>query len=232
VIPNIKRKISELKHELHALKVYSNEDLANIIKEVGFKCDLCGRCCTNEFNDHVFLLDRDTTIIKEIEPTALVPAPYYELCDQYGRFYVCGYSLRTQHDGSCIFLERGSCRIYNHRLTICRIYPYMLHREPDEKGIIDWRQISGLNQHGIYHTDIPVEECQRIAQLTKEYEESFLLHEISFLERMNEFFSKHKLRHVRKVYNDRLQSYNSGAEINVFVYYKGNLELNKLKKIL
>ncbi len=57
--------------------------------------------------------------------------------------------------GSCWFLENGKCRIYEHRFTICRIYPYMLHREADEKGSVDWRQFCGLDQHGEYNAIIP-----------------------------------------------------------------------------
>ncbi len=137
-----------------------------------------------------------------------------------------GYALRTKGDkqGSCWFLENKRCRIYDQRFTICRIYPYMLHREPDEKGKVDWRQISGLNEHGEYNTDIPEEECLAIARETKEYEEAFLQQEIAFLEYMNEYFKKNNLRHVQKVYDDKMRRFAKGEPITVQVFYCGRLE--------
>ena len=112
--------------------------------------------------------------------------------------------------GSCWFLEGGRCRIYGQRFSICRIYPYMLHREPDEHGKIDWRQISGLDEHGEYHPEIPMEECIALARETKEYENAFLTQEISFLEFMRDYFADRKLRHVQKVYDDKMRRYLKG----------------------
>ena len=129
-------QIVALTQERNSLFEYPQEQLADIFKELGFKCTRCARCCTREFNGHVFLLDHDVSEVKKIDPEALEPAPYPEFCDQNGVFYVSGYALRAKDDapGSCWFLENGRCRIYNKRFSICRIYPYMLHREPDEKG--------------------------------------------------------------------------------------------------
>lgn len=193
-------QIVALMQERNSLFEYPQEQLADIFKELGFKCTQCARCCTREFNGHVFLLDHDVSEVKKIDPEALEPAPYPEFCDQNGVFYVSGYALRAKDDapGSCWFLENGRCRIYNKRFSICRIYPYMLHREPDEKGKIDWRQISGLNEHGDYHEDIPPEKCIAIAREVKEYENAILTQEISFLEFLQDYFSRRHLRHVQK----------------------------------
>ena len=143
-------RIAALVRERNGLFDYPAERLAGIIREVGFRCDCCARCCTRAFNGHVFLLDRDVAVVREIDPGAIEPAPDPEFCDQNGIFYVSGYALRAKDDaeGSCWFLDGGKCRIYDRRFSICRIYPYMLHREADEEGNIDWRQISGLEMHG------------------------------------------------------------------------------------
>ncbi|CAJ37322.1 hypothetical protein RCIX2202 [Methanocella arvoryzae MRE50] len=45
----------------------------------------------------------------------MMPAPYYEFCDQNGEFYVSGYAIRANRDGTCHFLEKGRCRIYEQR---------------------------------------------------------------------------------------------------------------------
>ncbi len=69
-------RIRATEEELAALGAYDDGELEAIIREVGFACDNCGRCCTHAFNDHVFLLDRDTAVVRTIDPTALVPAPH------------------------------------------------------------------------------------------------------------------------------------------------------------
>lgn len=220
-VPFITSSIAALRAELAALAAYPLEELAAIIAEVGFACTCCGRCCTREFNDHVFLLDSEVARIRRIDPDALVPAPYFELCDQHGRFYVSGYALRTRDDGSCVFLEGGRCRIYAGRLSICRVYPYMLHREADEDGVVDWRQISGLDLHGSYHHKIADEEALRIAAETKAYESAFLEHEIAFFEYAGRYFAGHDLRHVKRTYDMEMRRFRKGEEVCVLVYADG-----------
>jgi Fe-S-cluster containining protein len=224
-------RIAALTQERNRLFEFPTKKLAECIKEIGFRCTSCAKCCTRVFNGHVFLLDRDVTTLKAIDPAALEPAPAPEFCDQNGIFYVSGYALRTQDDaaGSCWFLKNGMCRIYDRRFTICRIYPYMLHREPDESGKIDWRQFSGLDQHGEYDMIISDDESLDLARETKEYENAFLTQEIRFLEFMQEYFNSHRLRHVQKVYDDQLRRYNREEEIIVMVYYDGVLEQHLIK---
>ncbi|MFA4877506.1 MAG: YkgJ family cysteine cluster protein [Methanoregula sp.] len=219
-------RIDALTRERNNLFAYPEERLAGIIREIGFTCTHCAKCCTRDFNGHVFLLDRDVTMVREIDPDALEPAPDPEFCDQNGTFYVSGYALKIRDDepGSCYFLENGRCRIYDHRFAICRVYPYMLHREPDESGSVDWRQFSGLDHHGEYHGVIADEESRELARETKEYENAFLTQEIQFLECIQEYFSRHKLRHVQKVYDDQMRAFSKGEKIRVRVFYTGSFE--------
>jgi len=137
--------------------------------------------------------------------------------------------VQDDEAGSCWFLKDGRCRIYDRRFAICRIYPYMLHRERDDEGIIDWRQFSGLEQHGEYDREIPDEESMTIARETKEYENAFLTQEIRFLEYMQDYFTKNKLRHVQKIYDDRLRAFRKGAEITVKVFFDDSLEEHRLR---
>ncbi|MBN2488772.1 MAG: YkgJ family cysteine cluster protein [Methanosarcinaceae archaeon] len=226
---SIEKLLVETNNELKGVVDYPDEHLIAIIKEVGFECDLCGRCCTKEFNDHVFLLDRDTARIKDIDPSALTPAPYYEFCDQNGKFYVSGYALKTGPDGSCVFLTHGRCDIYDMRATICRLYPYMLHLEADENGNIEWRQISGLSEHGNYHTEIDDAECKQIAGSIKEYETEFLKQKIRFLRKVQEHFKNNGLRHVQRTYDRQMREFLKGGEIEVLVFFEGDFESVKLK---
>jgi len=224
-------RIAALTNERNSLLEYPVERLAGVIQEIGFRCVSCAKCCTRAFNGHVFLLDRDVTNLKALEPSALEPAPDPEFCDQNGIFYVSGYALRTQDDtrGSCWFLDNGRCRIYDRRFTICRIYPYMLHREADEHGDVDWRQFSGLEQHGEYDAEITDDESLDLARETKEFENAFLTQEIQFLEFMQDYFTRHRLRHVQKVYDDRIRQFNRSEEITVMVFYDGNLEPHRIR---
>ena len=44
----------------------------------------------------------------------------------------------------------------------------------------------------------------------KEYENAILTQEISFLEFLQDYFAKHHLRHVQKVYDDRMRRFSKG----------------------
>ena len=224
-------RIAALQKEQSSLLAYPVDRLGNVIKEVGFRCTCCAKCCTRLFNGHVFLINREVAGIRALDPTAVEPAPGPEFCDQNGVFYVSGYALRAQDDSdaSCWFLKDGRCRIYEHRPTICRIYPYMLHREPDEKGVVDWRQIAGLDMHGEYDADIPDDECLSLARQTKEYENRVLTQEIEFHRFMGEYFAEHRLRHVQKVYDDRMRAFAKGYPITVMAYGDGRLEPRTLR---
>jgi Fe-S-cluster containining protein len=219
-------RIIALVQERNRLFEYPLERFAGVIREIGFGCEICGKCCIRARNGHVFLLDHDVTGIQSIDPAAIEPAPGPEFCDRTGTFYVSGYTLRTKGDatGSCWFLENARCRIYDRRASVCRIYPYVLHREPDETGTVDWRYIAGCGQHGVYHRGIPVEECLALAREVKEYENAILTREISFLEFMQDYFAKNRLGHVQKVYDERMRLFSRGEPIIVMVYHDGQLE--------
>jgi len=214
------------REELAALRGYHLSELAAIISDVGFRCDCCARCCTREFNGHVLLLDEDVLRIRACEPEALEPVPFLDFCDQHGTYYTSGYTIRSREDRdrSCHFLKDRRCRIYEMRPAICRVYPYMLHKERDERGNVDWRQISGLDRHGEYHTPVSGEDALKGAIETKVFEEAVLHHETAYLECTGEYFLQHGLRNVRKKYDDGLRLARQGAEIEVMVYFQGAFE--------
>jgi len=227
----IPARIAAAERELSDLLAYPPEQLAATIREVGFRCDRCGRCCTRAFNGHVFLLDADAAAAREIDPGSIEPAPFPEFCDQNGTFYVSGYALRSQEDdqGSCYFLENGRCRIYDCRFSICRIYPYMLHREPDERGAVDWRQIAGLDLHGEYHAAIPEQECRKSAMETRNYEIARVKQDLAFFSGIRDHFARNRLRHVQKIYDDRMRAYGQGDEIRVMVFCGGRFEEHRIR---
>jgi uncharacterized protein len=213
---------NKIEHDIRGIIDFPDDRFEEIIREVGFVCTLCGRCCTREFNDHVFLLDDDAErIIKVAGREVLRPAPYYEFCDNLGRFYVMGYALRNKSNGDCIFYTGGRCEYYRDRPEICRIFPYMLHREEDDEGNLDWRQIGGLNQHGLYYSEVGIEEARNIAGAVKRYEIAFLKQKLAFLNKIVEHFKKSCLRHSKQIYDRKMRDLKRGGEIELYVFEKG-----------
>jgi Fe-S-cluster containining protein len=206
-----------IEKEIRDLESFPDEKYLKIIHEVGFSCDRCGKCCTSEFNDHIFLLDDDAQkIIENHGREYLRPAPYFDLCDNLGRFYVMDYALKTKPNGDCIFYTGSSCKHYQNRPRICKIFPYMLHREPDEDGNIDFRQIGGLDEHGLYHNEIDEETCKEILKIVKEYESGFLRQQLQF--------NKYNLRVSQQMYDRMMRLYEKGKAMEVYVFYRGRLE--------
>jgi hypothetical protein len=75
-----------------------------------------------------------------------------------------------------------------------------------------------------------MEECLTLAREIKEYENAILTQEISFLEFIQDYFAKHNLRHVQKVYDDRMRRFSRGEPVTVMVYSAGELEEDHLVK--
>jgi len=221
-------RIVALMQERNRLFAYPLEDLAEEVRATGFRCNRCGTCCTQAVNNHIFLLDRDIAELEKIDPAACEPAPDPEFCDQYGRLYVSGYSLRMKNDGqgSCWFLENGRCRIYDRRFSVCHIYPHMLRRNADASGLVTWRQFAHPGEHGRYDPTLPKEECLETARMIKEYENAFLTQQISFLETIHEYFTLDNLRHDPGKYQLALQQYRQGRPVGISVFHAGELKKN------
>jgi Fe-S-cluster containining protein len=223
---------SEIESEIECIESFPVNRFRDIIHEVGFECDCCGKCCTSEFNDHVFLLDEDAQrIIGIAGKKYLRPAPYFDLCDNLGRFYVMGYALKTKNGDNCIFYSGGRCEHYDIRPRICKIFPYMLHREADEEGNIDFRQIGGLDQHGSYHNEITGEFSSKIIRDVKKYEINFLKQKRGFVREIENYFKKNGLKQSRQMYDRKMRDYEKGNEIEVFVFFKGKLEREIISRI-
>ena len=218
--------------EAEALLKYPREHFIEVIQDVGFECDFCGKCCTRQFNDHVYLLSEDVAKVFAENPDSVQPSPYFDFCDQNGCFYVSGYSLKTQNDdeGSCFFLENKRCRIYEKRPLICRIYPYMIHREETDDGKYDWREISGLNEHGLYGAEIKADMADEIYRDVKKYEQGYISQEKEFLKAISNHFEKNNLKHIPKIYDKRVRDFEKGEEVTVFVYLNGEFKKHLTQK--
>lgn len=224
-------KTDGLQKDILDIAAFPEHEFTEIIREVGFECDFCGKCCTSEFNDHVFLLDEDASrIIDNVGRDCLRPAPYYDFCDNLGRFYVMGYALKNNQEGNCIFYTGSRCKHYEIRPSVCRIYPYMLHREEDEQGNVGFRQVSGLSEHGTYHNEIDNAACHDIFEDVKKYETAFLDQKIRFMDLIKNHFKKQNLTHKRQLYDKRMRDFEKGEEIEVYVFYNGKFDKNIVSK--
>ncbi|MFZ3384557.1 MAG: YkgJ family cysteine cluster protein [Candidatus Methanoperedens sp.] len=221
----------DIEKEIESISSFPDEDYFKIIREVGFVCDFCGKCCTSEFNDHVFLIDDDAKrIIENCGREFLRPAPYFDLCDNLGRFYVMGYAMKTKPNGDCIFYIGGRCLHYEVRPLICKIYPYMLHREPDEEGNIEFRQIGGLDLHGSYHNEISEKMCEEILKSVRDYESGFLRQKLGFIKEIERYFKENNLRNSKQMYDRMIRQYQKGKTIEVYIFFQGRFEKEVISK--
>ena len=67
-------------------------------------------------------------------------------------------------------------------------------------------------------------ESLSIAREVKGYEIAFLEQTIRFYEFLHDHFAENGLRHIRKVYDERIRTFRNGGEIEIFVLYNGQLE--------
>ncbi len=219
-------RIIALMQERNRLFEYPLDLLADGIKATGFRCTGCGACCTRSINNHIFLLDRDVSELKKVDPSAFEPAPDPEFCDQTGTLYVSGYALRMKNDpaGSCWFLEDNRCRIYDRRFSICRIYPHILRRITDAHGTAAWQQFIRPGGHGFYPHNLSEDECFCLAREIKEYENAFLTQQLLFLETVHEYFTIQRLRHDRNMFALQIRRVARGKPVPIKVFYDGELE--------
>lgn len=124
----IKNKITHIKKTLdEALKIDESE-LAGEIKNTGFKCIQCSKCCMEEFGDNTVAIF-PFEIRRICEQTGLkwndiVLPPPSEDTDSEGNIHTFEWVLRNK--GDCIFLKDGMCKIYENRPYICKTYPFYL----------------------------------------------------------------------------------------------------------
>ena len=219
-------RIVALMQERNQLYAYPLQDIEAMIRRIGFRCTCCGSCCTRSINTHVFLLDHDVAVARGIDPGCIEPAPGPEFCDQEGMLYVSGYALKKKRDdsGSCWFLEGNTCRIYDRRFSVCRIYPHMLRPVRDAKGRMIWQQFAREGRHGEYRQPVSPDDCTALAREVREYENAFLTQQISFLETVHEYFCIQGLCHDQEMYARQLQRLEQGEPADVMVYHAGTLE--------
>ena len=78
-----------------------------------FKCETCGECCIKYI---VKLNDND---IEKIKKLGFNEKEFVERDE-----HICEFVLK-KNDKGCVFLDNNSCKIYNDRPSVCKMYPFM-----------------------------------------------------------------------------------------------------------
>jgi hypothetical protein len=127
----IKRKITQLKKTLLRAQAIDENRLADEIKQTGFKCIQCGKCCREEYGDNtVAVFPFEIRCICEKTGMdwneVVLPTPSGDT-DSEGNIHTFEWVIRT--NGDCIFLKDGMCSVYEERPYICKTYPFYLYEE-------------------------------------------------------------------------------------------------------
>lgn len=109
------------------------ESIAPQIREIGFECTRCGRCCRGTATDPhtATVFPEEIRAIQSQTDRAWEavarPMPY-GLTEGDGETFE--WALQTDPDGTCTFLDEEdagtTCEIYDTRPLLCRTYPFSL----------------------------------------------------------------------------------------------------------
>ncbi|MBE0428120.1 MAG: YkgJ family cysteine cluster protein [Nitrospirae bacterium] len=174
----IKRRIAHLKKTLEKALEIDETRLACEIKETGFKCIQCGKCCRQHYGDNtvavfpfeVWRICKQTGLKwKDV----VIPTPSEDM-DSEGNIHTFEWVLRK--NGDCIFLEGGICSVYKNRPYICKTYPFYLY-----EGRL---MVCECDGHGKSMDDL---ESREMASLLKERYITEIKESISLLEKFNGF---------------------------------------------
>ena len=169
--------INQLEEEIDAAKQIDKEELAEQIRDIGFNCLMCGKCCRREFGDNrVAVIPEEIIRIKDgkslnldeiAEPLNIEADSPEEECqlqadsgmiDEDGNIHTFGWMLHRKKDRDCSFIPEGIkdnlCEIYELRPLLCSTYPFYM-----EDLKLQMSECEGLGR------EINKEESRKIAEM-------------------------------------------------------------------
>jgi len=141
--------IRQLEEELEAAKRIEAYEIAKQIRDIGFNCLICGRCCRREHGDNrVAVTPHEIRRIEKgshlkwddiVEPLNFESESPEEEChlheesgmiDEEGNIHTFGWMLRRKKNGDCKFIpeekDNNKCHIYASRPLLCSTYPFYM----------------------------------------------------------------------------------------------------------
>lgn len=116
-------------------------------KNVRWECQRCARCCgdVEERKRQITLLLSDVSEITLNQ--GLSPEKFTEPIVGYEPYIA---QMRKKADGTCLFLEGKTCRIYLHRPLVCRFFPVWLEKDGSAFIFNVTHECSGLGKGKIF----------------------------------------------------------------------------------
>jgi Fe-S-cluster containining protein len=169
-------RLSELERRLEVARRCPAEKLAARIREIGFECILCGKCCDGEDNSVVVFPFEIRRIMDKTGDAWLDVAipPTEGEWDSQGNFHTLEWRIKKEGN-SCKFYD-GGCRIYESQPALCRTYPFYL-----DEGVLRVSECPGLGR------EICVKESEELARDIIERCVTEIKESIALLERYEEF---------------------------------------------
>jgi hypothetical protein len=141
--------IKRIEEEREAAKHISQDELAEEICNIGFKCLMCGKCCRREFGDNRVAVvpdeirriqkGSDLTWKAIVEPLNIEANSLQDECylqgesgmiDEDGNIHTFGWMLQRKNNGDCVFIPEekkdSKCSIYELRPLLCSTYPFYM----------------------------------------------------------------------------------------------------------
>ncbi|MDF0590452.1 YkgJ family cysteine cluster protein [Candidatus Methanocrinis natronophilus] len=132
--------LADLESQLERAESLATDDLARKIKEIGFRCEICGDCCRGEDNSVAVFPFEIRGIADETGESWLEVAgpPLDGEWDCEGSFHTLEWRLRKTGRDCRYFSDKG-CKIYEARPLLCTTYPFYL-----EDCRLRWSECRGL----------------------------------------------------------------------------------------
>jgi hypothetical protein len=186
--------IRKLTTELDIAMETTAEKIAAEIKNIGFSCLMCGRCCRREHGDNSVIVSpaeiENICRYTGLEHMSVAQPPHEisrdfrerraveelsDMIDIQGNIHTFGWELTRNKNGDCIFIQDiaagNKCSIHPARPMLCSTYPFHI-----EEGELRVSECEGLGKE--MGTDESLELARKvIMRYREELKETILLYE-------------------------------------------------------
>ncbi|AFV23826.1 hypothetical protein Mpsy_1619 [Methanolobus psychrophilus R15] len=186
--------IRKLTTELDTAMETTAEEIAAEIKNIGFSCLMCGRCCRSEHGDNSVIVSpaeiENICLYTGLEHMSVAQPPHEssgdirergaleelsDMIDIQGNIHTFGWELARKKNGDCNFIQDiaagNKCSTYPVRPMLCSTYPFYI-----EEGELRVSECEGLGKE--IGQDESLELARKvIMRYREELKETILLYE-------------------------------------------------------